>query len=202
MKNFTKMTVAVALMISLGAMAQSQSSGSDATGSNSTNNAITGGSGANSASVGALATGIIGDGLVNNSHNTTTNINNGGVSQANNVIQQSAQQTIKSNQAVMLAPLTTSGMDTCLGSMTGGISVPGFTAGGGGTITDQNCVMLKNSKRLQELGLNDAALMLLVLSNDKIKEALLTTNPEIYKALTTKGTAGQEGKLLSGAKSN
>ena len=149
--------------------------------------------GQDSTAVGALATfnSSVGGGNIN-SNNVTNSTNNGGVSQAQNVYQSNGRQVVMSNQPVMLAPLTTSGMDTCLGSITGGVSIPGIGVSGGKTTVDENCVMLKNSKRMQELGLNDAALMLLVLSNDKIKDALITTNPEIFQALTSKADKSAE----------
>ena len=169
----------------------------------STNTSVATNGASNGISAAALTTTGQGSLIGNGSGNTTTtNVTGSGVATANNVYQQSSEQTqtIRSNQPVMLAPLTTSGMDTCLGSATGGFSIPGFGVGGGSTYTDNNCVMLKNSKRLQELGLNDAALMLLVLSNDKIKESLMTTNPEIYNALTTK--AGSVAKAAPKAEAH
>ena len=155
-----------------------------------TNNSISAGSGT---AVGALSTFNHTEGGGNiNSGNTTSTTTNGGVGQAQTVYQTGTKQIILSNQPAMVAPLTTSGMDTCLGSVTGGVSVPGLGVSGGKTVIDENCVMLKNSKRLQELGLNDAALMLMVLSNPMIADALITTNPEIFQAITAKADKSAE----------
>ena len=80
--------------------------------------------------------------------------------------------------------LTTGGSDVCLGSSSGGISGPGFGISGGSTTVDENCVMLKNAKILASLGLKDAAVTLLIISNEKAAEAISLANPELFKTLT------------------
>ena len=171
----------------------------DATVTPSTDNSIKAGDG--STAIGALSTynSSTGGGNIN-SNNSTSTTTNGGVGSAQNVYQTGAKQVILSTNPAMIAPLTTSGMDTCLGSVTGGLSLPGLSASGGSTVTDKNCVMLKNSKRLQELGLNDAALMLMVMSDPAIKEALITVNPEVYSALTSKAEKAAEIRAAEAAK--
>ena len=129
-----------------------------------------------------------------------TNSNNGAITQQNSnnttyrgdvnnntgtVVQQPASSTstqkIESNQAapVALSNLTTSGHDTCFGSVTGGVSVAGFGVGGGSTVIDENCVLIKNAKLLSALGLKDAAITLLADSNEAIFEAIAKSNPEL-----------------------
>ena len=80
--------------------------------------------------------------------------------------------------------LTTGGSDVCLGSSSGGISAAGIGISGGSTTVDENCVMLKNAKILASLGLKDAAVTLLIISNEKTAEAISLANPELFKTLT------------------
>ena len=80
--------------------------------------------------------------------------------------------------------LTTGGSDVCLGSSSGGISAAGIGISGGSTTVDENCVMLKNAKILASLGLKDAAVTLLIISNEKAAEAISLANPELFKTLT------------------
>lgn len=68
-------------------------------------------------------------------------------------------QTIKNTPSVSGAPLTTSN-DTCMGSSSGSVNVPGFGLGLGSTWTDRNCVMLKNARELWNMGMKAAALAL------------------------------------------
>ncbi len=75
--------------------------------------------------------------------------------------------------------LTTSGADTCFGSSSGGISAAGIGISGGKTVVDENCVMLKNAKLLSSLGLKDAAVTLLMNSNQDIAKAISQAYPEL-----------------------
>jgi hypothetical protein len=68
-------------------------------------------------------------------------------------------QTIKNTPSVSGAPLTTSN-DTCMGSASAAVNVPGFGLGLGSTWTDRNCVMLKNARELWNMGMKAAALAL------------------------------------------
>ena len=68
-------------------------------------------------------------------------------------------QTIKNTPSVSGAPLITSN-DTCMGSSSGSVNVPGFGLGLGSTWTDRNCVMLKNARELWNMGMKAAALAL------------------------------------------
>lgn len=54
------------------------------------------------------------------------------------------------------APLT-SGLDTCMGSSSGGAAGPGFSLSVGFTWSDKNCLMLKNAREMWNMGLKDAA---------------------------------------------
>ena len=104
----------------------------------------------------------------------------------NDTTTQVIEQTVKTNTAVSLTNLTTSGMDTCLGSATGGISIPGFGVSGGATMTDENCVRLKNAKLLISLGLTDAAVALISIDPD-VAMAIKIAYPELYKKLVIGG---------------
>lgn len=58
--------------------------------------------------------------------------------------------------ASFAAPLT-SGLDTCMGSSSGGAAGPGFSLSVGSTWSDKNCVMLKNAREMWNMGMKDAA---------------------------------------------
>jgi hypothetical protein len=53
--------------------------------------------------------------------------------------------------------LVTSGEDTCLGSIGGGVQTQILGLSGGKTVVDENCVMIKNTKLLLTMGLPSAA---------------------------------------------
>ena len=92
-------------------------------------------------------------------------------------------QAIQPNGYVSNPNLTTGGSDVCLGSSSGGISAAGIGISGGSTTVDENCVMLKNAKILASLGLKDAAVTLIIISNEKAAEALSLSNPELFNKL-------------------
>lgn len=72
----------------------------------------------------------------------------------------SGTQTIKNVPSVSGSPLTSSN-DTCMGSTSGSVNVPGFGASVGSTWADENCKMLKNSRELWNMGMKAAALALM-----------------------------------------
>jgi hypothetical protein len=73
--------------------------------------------------------------------------------------------------ASAFAPALVSGIDTCSGSTTIGAQGVGFGASFGNTWTDENCVMLKNSTMLWNMGQHDAALALMC-TNEKVRKAV------------------------------
>lgn len=88
----------------------------------------------------------------------------------------SGSQTVKNVPSVSGPPLVSSN-DTCMGSTSGSVNIPGFGAGLGTTWTDKNCVMLKNSRELWNMGMKGAALALMC--NDSLnREALELTGFE------------------------
>lgn len=103
------------------------------------------------------------------SDNKTTNVNLvGGVTGQD--VHYSGSYTVKNVPGLGNVNLTTSN-DTCLGSWSAGIAVPGFGAQGGSTVVDENCVMLKNAREMRAMGLNAAAYALLC-TNAANREAI------------------------------
>jgi hypothetical protein len=92
-------------------------------------------------------------------------------------------QTVKNTPSIAQAALTSSN-DTCMGSVSVGGSGPGFSIGVGTTYKDDNCVMLKNSRELWNMGMKAASLALMC--TDKAnREALEITGfvcPQTEKA--------------------
>ena len=85
----------------------------------------------------------------------------------------SGTQTVKNVPSVSGPPLTTSN-DTCMGSASGSANGPGFGLSLGKTYTDVNCVRLKNSRELWNMGMKAAALALMCMDKDN-REALEVT---------------------------
>lgn len=85
-------------------------------------------------------------------------------------------QTVRNVPSVGGPPLVSSN-DTCMGSISAAVNVPGLGIGGGKTVIDQNCVMLKNSRELWNMGMKAAALARMCMDPDN-KEALELTNFE------------------------
>ena len=79
-------------------------------------------------------------------------------------------QTIKNTPSVSASPLTSSN-DTCMGSASGSANVPGIGLSFGKTYTDDNCVMLKNSRELWNMGMKAASMALMCM--DKNNKAAL-----------------------------
>ena len=123
----------------------------------------------------------------NNVYNAEVNNSNQGnttVTHADGSGNTTTVEAITPNGYVSNPNLTTGGSDVCLGSSSAGISAAGIGISGGSTTIDENCVMLKNAKILASLGLKDAAVTLLIISNEKAAEAISLANPELFKTLT------------------
>jgi hypothetical protein len=71
------------------------------------------------------------------------------------------------------APLT-SGLDTCMGSSSGGAAGPGFSLSIGSTWSDKNCLMLKNAREMWNMGFKDAAFARMCMDPDN-REAIRLT---------------------------
>ncbi|HIA2373966.1 TPA: chemotaxis protein CheA, partial [Burkholderia contaminans] len=77
----------------------------------------------------------------------------------------SGTQTIKTNPSIQAPGLTTTLSDTCMGSVSVGVSFPGFGATGGTTLVDQACVRRLDAREFRAMGLTDVALALLCQSD-------------------------------------
>lgn len=95
-------------------------------------------------------------------------------------------QTIRNTPSVS-GPNLTSSNDTCMGAASGSINAPGIGLSLGKTYTDDNCVMLKNSRELWNMGMKGAA-MALMCTDAKNREALELTGYECPQ--TTKARNG------------
>lgn len=80
---------------------------------------------------------------------------------------------LRNTPNVATAALTSSN-DTCMGSVSAGGSGPGFSIAVGSTYKDSNCVMLKNSRELWNMGFKAAAVALMCTDSSN-KEALELT---------------------------
>jgi hypothetical protein len=88
-------------------------------------------------------------------------------------VEYSGTQTLKNVPAIGAPALITSN-DTCQGSTSGGVAVAGFGFSLGSTWTDNNCLMLKNSRELWNMGFKAAAMARMCM-DDLNKEALEVT---------------------------
>lgn len=73
--------------------------------------------------------------------------------------------TVKNAPAVAAPSLTTTLSDTCMGSVSFGLSLTGFGASAASTMVDQACVRRLDSREFRAMGLNDVALALLCQSD-------------------------------------
>lgn len=93
-----------------------------------------------------------------------------------NTVEYSGTQTIRNVPSVSGPQLITSN-DTCMGSSSGSVNLAGFGGSYGSTWTDENCVMLKNSRELWNMGMHAAGLARMC-NDDLNKEALELTGFE------------------------
>jgi hypothetical protein len=89
------------------------------------------------------------------------------------IVEYKGSQTIKNVPSVNGPPLVSSN-DTCMGSASGSVNGPGFGLGFGKTYTDANCVLLKNSRELWNMGMKAASMALMCKDADN-REALELT---------------------------
>ena len=68
----------------------------------------------------------------------------------------------------------TSGLDTCMGSSSGGAAGPGFSLSLGSTWNDKNCLMLKNAREMWNMGFKDAAFARMCMDPDNREAVRLT----------------------------
>ena len=124
------------------------------------------------------------DGSLNSNNNNTTNDS----SQTNVVGDTYSGQSVSHNQTKVMntpqaiAPVITSGYDTCSMAVSGGASGPGFGISFGKNKRDKTCELLKLTKQLQTMGLSDAAVALLM-QDDRVADAILVAYPELHERL-------------------
>lgn len=102
---------------------------------------------------------------------------------------------IRNTPSVSGPPLVSSN-DTCMGSVSGSVNVPGLGIGGGKTYIDENCVMLKNSRELWNMGMKAAALARMCM-DAKNRDALEITGfvcPQTESARKTEAAALAKGE--------
>lgn len=145
-----------------------------------------GGSGTGGSATGGSATG--GASNVNVSVNTGLGSGSGGAapaalgevgapgSSANNTkttVDYGGSYEIKNVPSTIAPSLTTTLSDTCMGSVSAGISAVGWGLSGGTTMVDEACVRRLDSREFRAMGMNDVALALLCQSaaNRKAVEA-------------------------------
>ena len=97
--------------------------------------------------------------------------------------------SVRTNPAIAAPSLTTTLSDTCMGSVSFGLSFTGFGATGGSTMVDQACVRRLDAREFRAMGLTDVALALLCQSdaNRRAVEATGHLCPGTTKPLAKTG---------------
>lgn len=177
-------------------------SGSGSTSAVSSSSSATGGAGgAGGAATGGSATGgsatggasnvnvsyNVGSGLdLNGSAATLSPVGEPGSSAHNTkaTVDYGGSYTVKNVPSPIAPSLTTTLSDTCMGSVSAGISAVGFGLTGGTTMVDEACVRRLDSREFRAMGMNDVALALLCQSdaNRKAVEATGRSCPSVLKA--------------------
>jgi hypothetical protein len=128
---------------------------------------------ANSAAVSKSSSVAIGGGNATGGNARSTSVSHGGSSQAA-IVQNT---NVPANQSITNVPttfapgLTAAGIETCLGSVSGGGSWLGTGISLGGTIPDPGCATRLDARTLWSMGLKKAAV------------ARLCLNPDIYRSM-------------------
>lgn len=137
---------------------------SASTSNNNNTNSLT-----NSASSNSVSTGVAGSvtssavsgpsasNALSSSDSSATVSANGAGASSNNLSLTQNYQAHRAPVATAFAASLTSGIDTCLGSGAGGVQTQMLGVSVGKTLTDENCVMIKQVQLLRELGLESAA---------------------------------------------
>ena len=118
---------------------------------------------------------------INNPANTTSTVNsNISGSTTSNINQHvsgrtetvtSGTQTVKNVPLVAAPGLSSAGLETCLGSASGGVGIAGFGVSGGSTYKDEDCTARLDSRTLFAMGLKGAAV------------ARLCVRPDIWRSM-------------------
>lgn len=145
----------------------------------------------------------------NTNKNTNTNTNTSRSSSAigsgsrignTSVVNQAA----KPAASAAFAPTVISSNDTCMGSISGGVSTVPVGISLGATWRDENCVMLKNSRELWNMGMRQAALarMCMDTENAKALEASGVECPNFEEIRARKEAAKKPAADKSTAQAN
>lgn len=102
-----------------------------------------------------------GDNTVIETMDSTTNNDYSGASSVDNSSSTSSSTTVQGTVATSSAPGLNSGIDTCALSVTGGVQTFNFGISGGTNVVDENCLRIKNSRQLNDLGMRVAAIALM-----------------------------------------
>jgi hypothetical protein len=128
---------------------------------------------------------------------TTSNVNQhvSGSSRVENVV--SGTQTLKNVPGTIAPGLTAAGLETCLGSASGGASVVGFGATFGTTVPDPGCQARLDARTLWAMGLKGAAVARLCIRED-IYRAMPDICTRYTPVVTPQGyAAGPVSTLMS-----
>ena len=132
---------------------------------------------------------LLGNNIGTQVTNTTNNV------ATTNTTASQITQEIKTVPTVYAPGLTPGSNDTCLGSISGSLTVLGFGGSGGKTVQDTNCVMLKNSARLLAIGQQNAAVIMMMQTDRNVESALRVGNPVLYKQVMTDRLALAQAEL-------
>jgi hypothetical protein len=110
----------------------------------------------------------------NVSGTTTSNINQTVSGSTTSNVVTSGTTSVKTNPAVFAPGLSAAGLETCLGSASGGVSVVGFGLTGGSSFPDEGCQARLDSRTLWSMGLKRAALARLCQ-----RDAIYRSMPEV-----------------------
>jgi hypothetical protein len=136
------------------------------------NSNATGGAGGNANALGGSANARGGNVTINSnvppvqtvnsnsnvSGTTTSNVNSTVSGSTTTHVVSSGSSSVKTNAAVFAPGLSAAGLETCLGSASGGVSVVGFGLTGGSSYPDEGCQARLDSRTLWAMGLKKAAL--------------------------------------------
>lgn len=133
------------------------------------------------APVSAQTTTAVGTGISNSESKSgavaIANINNPAIpaTTTQNINQRvSGTQTVKTAPSMVAPGLTAAGLETCLGSASGGVSAIGFGLTGGSTYADEGCQARLDSRTLFAMGLKSAAVARLCQ-----REAIYKSMPDV-----------------------
>lgn len=104
-------------------------------------------------------------------------------------------QTVRNVPSVNGPPLVSSN-DTCMGSVSGSVNVAGFGGGFGTTYKDTNCVMLKNSRELWNMGMRGAALARMCMDGEN-RDALEMTGFTCPQTERDRKNQAEKGNVTS-----